>query len=284
MSNTPSLAVCIASHNTLTSRKEGLDNCLESLRKSVTHFQEKHPEVAVSVSWVDDASTDQTWEYVQEHLNLPLIGTKLKCCSHQGYARNLAAKLTNATYLTFCDSDDRFLKEHLAQCFESISCENSEYKKYGIAYTQARIDPALGIHPDWKQRISYTIPITKIIHRTAWEFVEGFPVHEIYKSTGAEDQDLMMLLGSIFKILRIDTETVEYCCYPNSFFERQLPKFRQDPASATLTADEQAKLELHRAREVYIQAKLELLKAKLIHGKWHEKLEDFAVNYQITAS
>lgn len=285
MNNLPSdptaLAICIASHNTLSTRKTGLDRCIESLNIAVKKIHSEYPDLTVIVSWVDDASTDSTWEYVQRKLQVPFTGTKLRTCSHQSYARNLAAKLTDSEYLCFCDSDDHFFPEHLVESYHHIQQSTSEGLKYAVGLTQVFIDPSLGIHPEWLPRISHTIPITKIIHRTAWEFVEGFPVHDLYKKTSTEDQDFMTLLGSVFQIQKIPLQTVEYCCYPDSYFEKQLDKFRKHPSEAQPTAFELKHLELHRANQAFLNAKLELLKCKLLHAGWHDRLSQFAVTYKL---
>jgi glycosyltransferase involved in cell wall biosynthesis len=276
---TPSLAICVASHNTFTQRRVGLERCVQSINEAVRVFLEAFPTAKVEVAWVDDASTDGTWEYVKEHLEVPMVGTKLKVCSHQSYARNLAAKLTDATYLLFCDSDDRYFPNHLIECYRAIRQPDLDGKLPGVVVSGVWIDPGLGIHPDWLPRIAHAIPITKIIHRSAWEFVEGFPVHDLYKVTSTEDQDLMTLLGSVFRVIKVGVETVEYCFYPDSYFARQLEKFRMPPDLAQPTPFERKNFVLHQANHAFLAAKLELLKCKLIHNGWHERLLPFQIAY-----
>ena len=282
MKSGPSFSVCVASHNTLTNREAGLSSCIHSLNESIQHAQQKLPDCQFTVVWVDDASTDNTLEFARENIKVPLVSSKLKICSQQGYARNLAAKLIDSEYLLFCDSDDVFHKDHIVKAYEAITSTAKDGKRYAVACMSAKTDPSLEIHPDWLPRISFTIPITKIIHRTAWEFVEGFPTGGLYKITSAEDQDLMTLLGSVFQILRSSEETVTYCHYPNSYFDRQLEKFRRTPEEAFLSEDEKRLLPIHQARLTFLNAKLETLKSKLLHTDWREKLCPFATAFTLS--
>ena len=92
----------------------------------------------------------------------------------------------------------------------------------------------------------------------------------------------MFLLNAVFQLLPIPKKTVEYCCYPGSYFESQLVKFRTDPELAKPTTKELQHLELHMTNEAFIQAKLELLKCKILHTDWNEKLSQFATTFKLT--
>lgn len=281
MKESPSVSVCVASHNTLSTRKNGLEKCLQGLNNSVAQFKKTFPNSEITISWVDDASSDNTWEYVQQHITAPLTGLQLKVCSQQGYARNLAAKLTHSDLIMFCDSDDFFYPQHIVQSVETILQPSENQKQYAAVSTTAHMSAELKIHENWIPKISHTIPITKIFHRVAWEFIEGFPVNDLYKITPVEDQDLMMLMASVFEIKKLEEETVEYICYAGSSFDRQLHKFQMDPTLQSLSEEDQKNLPIHQARERFLNEKLELLKTKLIHGNWHEKLSQFAVKYSL---
>jgi glycosyltransferase involved in cell wall biosynthesis len=277
------ISICIASYNTLSTRKEGLEACLKGLKKSIRFFNNLHQDVRVVVCWVDDASTDNTLEYVKYFLNKNKISyqyQRLKVNSHQGYCRNLATKLVASDYIMFCDSDDVYLEEHIKVCYDMINTQDSAGRKFGIASTLAYLSPELRIHPDWIPRISSTIPITKIVRREVWDFIEGFPNSDIYKKTGCEDEDFMKLANYFFGFLITkEAQTVEYCNYPGSFFDRQLPKFRKHPNLAEPDDDDKAKMELHRIRSLNIDHKLEYLKEKLVFTEWYNKLESLVTLY-----
>lgn len=231
---------------------------------------------------MDDGSTDDTLDYVKDNLRSPLVSVKLKQSSQQGYARNLASKLFQSDYILFCDSDDQFLPHHILTAYQAISTSDENGKFPAIASTTARMDANLGIHSSWVPRISHTIPITKIVSRSAWEFIEGFPVHDLYKRTPVEDQDIMALFSAFFNVKTVNDETVEYRCYPGSSFEKQLPNFKRHPDQAEMSQEDRENLPVHKARQQFLQAKLELLKAKLIHDNWAERLDQFSTNFRIS--
>lgn len=276
------ISICIASYNTLSTRKEGLDACLDGLDKSIRYFKKLHPDVSVIISWVDDASTDETYPYVDfilrcKDLEFKLL--KLKSNSHQGYCRNLATKVVDSDYIMFLDSDDVFLENHIKVCYDIIKGSDSAGRLIALASTNIHLDPELRVHPDWFTRIAGTIPITKIIRREIWEFMEGFPVNDIYKTTGCEDQDFIQLAQHFFTFIMCSAKTVEYKSYPGSFFERQLPKFRKHPNLMT-SSDEDSKLrDLHKIRTEFANNRLEYLKAKLVYTDWYQKLEKYSTSY-----
>lgn len=276
------ISVCISSYNTLSTRKEGLDACLEGLKNSIRFFDKLHPEVKVIISWVDDASIDETYHYVDSYFQVTEINTsmlRVKLNSHQGYCRNLASKLIDSDYIMFCDSDDVFKENHIAEAYELIQGKDSAGRLLGMVSTQAEFDKSLGVYPDWKPRISGTIPITKIIRRDIWEFIEGFPTEEVYRKTGCEDQDAFQLIQYFFTVGYGKTPTVKYKCYPGSFFETQLEKFRQHPNYMTPCKREQEVANLNRIRRIFLDQKLEYLKHKLMNTDWYSKLEKYVTNY-----
>lgn len=275
------ICIAIASYNTLSTRKEGLDACLKGLKNSIKYFNELHPDVKVVVSWVDDSSTDGTISHVHYELQgfVSIESLKLKRNSHQGYCRNLATKLMDSDYIMFCDSDDVFLEDHIKLCYDLIKTKDSAGRHLAMASTGAYFDPELRIYPDWKPRISATIPITKIIRRDVWEFLEGFPVNDIYKQTGCEDQDFFQLVQHFFHVGFARKETVEYKCYSGSFFETQLEKFSKHPNYMTPCKREQETANLHRIRRMYQEQRIEFFKHKLMNTDWYTKLEHVITNY-----
>lgn len=276
------LAVIVASYNTLSTREEGLYSCLDSIRDSYNQFKMNFPDKEVIVSWVDDASTDNTPDIVGKYfddVNIPFKLTRLKVNSHQAYARNLAAKVIKSDVLTFCDSDDAFLPNHLTTCYELISTCDSEGHKLGAGSTICKIDPKWGVHPDWIGRISGTIPITKVIRSEVFEFMEGFPVNDIYKITGCEDQAFIQILSKFFTVLVAGVETVEYKNYPGSFFDKQLPKFRQHPDNMVASQDDMEKGYLHDIRLKFEANLFDYLKRKLVGTDWSRRLEKYVVTY-----
>jgi len=276
------ICIAVSSYNTLSTRKEGLDDCIGGLRSSIELFNRHYPDVKVIISWIDDASTDGTLDYVEEtftNSNLQRKLLRLEKNSHQGYCRNLATKLVDSDYIMFCDSDDKFKENHIAVCYDIMKTQTPTDRYFAMISTQAYLDPELRVYPDWKSRISGTIPITKIIRRDVWEFLEGFPVNDIYKKTGCEDQDFFQLVNYFFLVGSCPTQTVEYCCYPESFFECQLEKFQKHPNYKTPSKREKIYANLHRIREIYNGYRLEYFRHKLMNTEWYSKLEHVLTKY-----
>jgi glycosyltransferase involved in cell wall biosynthesis len=95
VSGTPDVTIIIPTHN----RRALLHECLESLRR-----QE-------GISWeaivVDDASTDDTWSWLQQ-LNDPRVtALHQEQSQRQAVARNRAVPLARGRYLLFLDDDDQ---------------------------------------------------------------------------------------------------------------------------------------------------------------------------------
>ena len=102
MSHPPDVTIIIPTHN----RRALLHECLESLRR-----QE-------GVSWeaivVDDASTDETWPWLQQ-LNDPRVtALHQEESQRQAVARNRAVPLARGRFLLFLDDDDQLTPRALA--------------------------------------------------------------------------------------------------------------------------------------------------------------------------
>lgn len=276
------IVVVVTSYNTLSTRESGLIKCLNGIRLAYSRFKEKYPDKSVCISWIDDASTDLTVAYVDKYfselaLEIPYVMTRLGSNSHQGYCRNLGAKVVDSDFIMFCDSDDAYLDNHIINCYEAIQTKDSADRYVAMATANILTNRKLGIHPHWKPRIASTIPITKIIHRLAFDFIEGFPCHEIHKVIGCEDQDFVNIVNYFFNIIQIQEPSVEYCNYPGSFFDRQLPKFRVHPKKAP---DNKEHYDLHKVRELLLQERFNYLKYKLtLTPEWYTKLRSLSVKY-----
>ena len=109
-------SVIIATYN----RADYLRECLDSLA-SQTH---KNFETII----VDDGSTDNTKDIVDEFVNLITIKyLKISNSGFPGKPRNIAAKLANAEWLCFLDSDDKWTKDKLKICLSYL-------KDYDVVY------------------------------------------------------------------------------------------------------------------------------------------------------
>lgn len=268
---TETILLCIASYNTLSLGKHVLIRTLTSIVNAVLYLKKSNPETKVIISWVDDASTDNTVNclekfiegqesYIKNCFNI----TKLATNRGQAYCRNFSTALFDSDYIAIFDSDDEMLENHLSICLQAIKSQNPEGKSYAAASTLVKVDEALNIHPDWLPIISNTIPNTKIVRRDVWEFLEGFSTQGLYKKTGAEDTDFLQALTHFFYLAGANVQTVYYHCYKDNALDKQLLKFQMDPKdyfSKEDTFDTHPELtkireELHYNNIVYLENKL----------------------------
>jgi glycosyltransferase involved in cell wall biosynthesis len=227
---------------------------------------------------VDDASTDGTYEFLAERLAKLTITYKLealKVNSHQAYCRNHGVKAFNTKYIMFCDSDDEWFPNHIAQTYDAITAKDSHGRDICLVSTGVYTAPELQVHPEWAPRISSTIPFNKMMRRELFDFIEGFPCNDIYKKTGCEDQSFMQIADRFFHVLSVNTNTVQYHNYKGSFFDKQLPKFRLHPFFMALAPEPGAaeKMDLHKAINDSVNEKIEYLKKKLTYLDLNEKME-----------
>lgn len=97
---------------TLNSEKY-LGRCLESILNQSYAY--------IEILIVDAGSTDKTLEIVEYFKNRLTINLIRAPSSNMGEARNLAIKYARGGYITFCDSDDYFMKDkilHQVECLK----------------------------------------------------------------------------------------------------------------------------------------------------------------------
>lgn len=280
-----SILIVVPSYNNLTLKgKDSLDRCIKSIQDSISMFRKFNPAIPVKLSWVDDASTDNTYEYLQKSLSKLKVEYKLERLgvnSHQAYCRNHGSRAFPSKYIMFCDSDDEWFPNHIAQCYEAITSKDSHQRDIMLVSTQAFTAQDLQVHPDWAPRISGTIPFTKIVRRELFEFVEGFPTNDVFKLVGCEDQAFMSIVDRFFHLLYVNYPTVRYHNYPGSFFDRQLTKFRLHPyfQATTITDKDRENGKFHQLISQLVTEKIEYLKAKLVYTDLNVQFENFSVKF-----
>lgn len=279
------IVVVVPSYNNLTIKgKESLDMSINSIKVSIDHLKALFPNVIVYISWVDDASKDGTAEYIEEKLkslDIPFKFESLKVNSHQGYCRNHGVRAFNTKYITFCDSDDEWFPPHLAQLYECITAKDSHGRDICAVSSLVYTDPDLQVHPDWVPRISGTIPFNKMIRREVFDFIEGFPVNDVFKKQGCEDQVFIQLVNRFFHVVTLGVFTVKYHNYKNSFFDKQLKKFRLHPAYMGLAMDDytEDKRRLDTLINKFHEEKIEYLKGKLTYLDLNRSFENLCAKF-----
>jgi hypothetical protein len=110
--------------------------------------------------------------------------------------------------------------------------------------------------------MSNTNPITKIIRREVWEFLEGMPTDFLYKKIGGEDCAFINIFSAFFRAYIVNNITTKYWEYPGSCLSGQSEKFKNDPAdSDKFPTMPQEKEEL---RNFLISKKIQYLQRKAV--------------------
>jgi len=280
-----SIIIVVPSYNNLTIKgEESLERCICSIEGAIEGMTKFFPHVKIYLSWVDDASTDATPLFLEKRLaklTIPYKLETLKVNSHQGYCRNHGVKAFSTKYIMFCDSDDEWFPNHIVQSYEAITSKDSHGRDIMMVSTQVFTAPDLQVHPEWAPRISSTIPFNKTMRRELFDFVEGFPVNDIYRKIGCEDQSFMQIVDRFFHVLYVGNNTVRYHNYKGSFFDKQLPKFRLHPYFMGVAQEPGAaeKVDLYKAMNKSVNEKIEYLKEKLTYLDLNESFEGFCTKF-----
>lgn len=229
------MLIVIPSYNIISTRNEQcLYNSIDSIVKAYLFFQNKFPNVEINCNWVDDASTDGTYGKVVEIINsyepdIAKIFETFRLAVNKGaaFCRNYAVSLKKADYICFLDADDEMLKDHLVVCYNLINKKDEEGKKAAIGITKALFDEKYSIHESWKNHLCLGFPMTKIIRYDVFDFVEGFPTKEIYRTTGGEDFELAYSILKFFKPILTNKQTIKYNIYENSTMWKRLDAYKE---------------------------------------------------------
>jgi glycosyltransferase involved in cell wall biosynthesis len=243
------------------------------------------PGLEVYVGCCDDASADATPDYIADYFRgrdwFQLVRNRVN--HYIGFSRNVAASQFATDLVCLLDADDEYKEDHLFVCADVMEKGRDPLgKKFLAACTMAEFSTP--VHPDWTPRLSGTIPITKVVHRTAWEFVEGMSMEGAFPKISCEDQFLMQKLSFFFNVVRVANVTVRYWNYPGSFFDRQLHKFTKPATDYDPRTDEPEDLhDLHALRVQVQQFFLNYLSQKFVCLRWKEKLQEYSVRFPYAA-
>lgn len=281
------ILICIPSHNTLSRGVHVLERTIRSLDEAIKYAKNQYPDLEIFVSWVDDASNDNTPLEVMHIFNMfdipNSLMTALENKKGPAFCRNLAASLIDSDYITFFDSDDIMHPEHLAELYKIMTLRNEKGLSYGIGMTKLQFDPEIEIHESWfpnvEKHTSLYVPFTKIIRREVWEFLEGFPEEHLYNITGSEDHDFAWILLEFFQLGFSEKQTVLYCNYPGSFLDKKRPMFANDVKeykkhlfqNGFNEKLDKKRLELYKKRRKYIMKKTK--------SKYKQNLEKVLKNF-----
>lgn len=139
----PFFSIIIPAYNVMS---YGMERCLNNI------WNQGLDEQLYEVICVDDYSTDNTWEYLQQtalnHGNMRVFRHNEN--KRQGAARNTGIKSARGSYILFLDSDDYFAPDFLPQLYDKLNnssldvlvydcirtCNGREYSRLDLTKTQ----------------------------------------------------------------------------------------------------------------------------------------------------
>jgi teichuronic acid biosynthesis glycosyltransferase TuaG len=191
-----SVAVIIPTYNRASSLKRAIDSVQAQTVKDL------------DVIVIDDGSDDDTCDIVQAYANCRYVKTE-----HSGLpavARNVGARMTDATYLAFLDSDDEWLPHKIEKQLAAISC--------GLVCSNASLNgerPYLRPGQKHTGRVlkelltdNFVITSSVLVRRDLFKRAGGFC--EDPKLRGIEDYDLWLRLAAFTDFRYIDEELLLY--------------------------------------------------------------------------
>lgn len=288
------ILVVIPSHNTISTKGEGiLEKSIDSLVKSYRFLTKQYPHVRMNCAIVDDASTDGTYEKITEIINAyePNISELFEVSpigvnKGAAFCRNYAASLKNFDYICFLDSDDEMYENHLTVCYQLMQQTNPDGKMAAVGITKASFDEKYDIHESWKNHLSIGFPMTKIIRKEAWDFIEGFPINDVFKVFGGEDFHFIRLLQEFFQPIFSSENTIKYNIYQNSTMEKRIeiykkPLSEHDELLKGNTIQIKEYKKTLKIQKTLFKNNLEYLEFKFKKMGHAEKFADFALNPKV---
>ncbi|MEM6502511.1 MAG: glycosyltransferase family 2 protein [Cyanobacteria bacterium P01_C01_bin.89] len=246
---------------------------LDSLAVAIQQFQRHYPQVPLDGVIVDDRSTDHTVAIAQTWLNALNLSSPWQLVSqpqNQGLsaARNRGARETQGDILCFCDDDDIYFPQHFQKIYEGFQMPLPLAAPFLVDLPGDRpaiVSTSMGfsnsIHPQWKQGLESTMIQNRGIRRTLHNFIGGFPEDPCFRS-GGEDIAYSRWAETFGRRHHLLIETLEYCRYPGSHFDRQLEQFQRSPNLEQLgteqgaedQARDQARHRVYRERDRQLRA------------------------------
>src|SRR5206468_3816108 len=95
---------------------------LRSVDQAVDFFATRYPRVSVEIIVVDDGSTDNSFQLIQEYTRTKPFYQLIPRhkASNPSCARNVGATASKGDLLFFLDGDDLFLPNHLYECYRVL--------------------------------------------------------------------------------------------------------------------------------------------------------------------
>ena len=283
-----SLSIVITTYQ-CTRRSPGpaiFQRTLNSLAVAIQTFQRAYPAVVLDGVIVDDRSTDETVAIAQTWLNSLHLSDPWQLLIQpenggQAAARNRGARATQGDILCFCDDDDIYFPRHFQLIYEGFQTPLPLAAPFLVdlpgdrpATVTTGMRFSAPIHPDWHQGLESSMVQNRGIRRSLHEFIGGFPTDDCFRS-GGEDLAYVRWAETFGRQHHIPIETLEYCRYYGSHFDRQYEKFRKPLNLSQLSDQLQSspeELTLNQARiEAYGQGDQKL--REKFQKQWLDQLQ-----------
>ncbi len=207
--NKPFFSVIIPTYNRATFIEKAVHSVLY---QTFTDFE---------IIVVDDASTDNTEEIVKRIKDNRIIYIKNETNKERCITRNIGIQNSKGLYITFLDSDDYHLNNHLEVLYKEI--KERSYPKavfFTNAYNESkkegrskRLNDNFEEHNPYRYIIKYTFNVQRVaVHKAIFE-VFKFDENIIV----CEDMDVFLRINTKFPIYHIKKETTVYFHNPESF-------------------------------------------------------------------
>lgn len=155
---------------------------------------------------VDDGSSDTTREAIQDHLLDPRISYSFEVNSGPAMARNRGIASAHGEYITFIDSDDEYLPDHLQRRYDMLKGSDIDLLHGGMEvigdpYVADRFDNTKRIHI-----ADCAVGGTFFIRRTLADALGGF--QDVLYGDDADFAQRAKEQGA--KVVKVDFPTYRY--------------------------------------------------------------------------
>lgn len=200
-----------------------LERCLQSLRK------QQSDTVQYEVIFVDDCSTDGTFEYLQKQAATQTHWRVLQLDKNSGSPsrpRNRGTEVALGDYVFFLDCDDEILPDTLTQHLAYARAQDACVLRGYLLSDDGKTQEAMNQLPDWHSGLSKTERIEKIISRQSTTVPSLIKMHILKTHAISWPEDIRVGEDSVFLAqLLAHAQRIEYIEHPTFVYNRR-PSFQ----------------------------------------------------------
>jgi cellulose synthase/poly-beta-1,6-N-acetylglucosamine synthase-like glycosyltransferase len=238
----------------------------KGVRKTVNSiFNQKYPNDKITIYLIDDGSTDNTFESMQQLAkknDFNVIVIKQKINKGKAAAMNVALKQVKTTYFACLDADSEI---NASALYESMAVFESR-KKEGVAI----VTPVMGVDSpkkviEWMQKIEYatTMFLVRILSYIDCNYVAPGPF-SIYRS------DIIKKIGGFSEDTITEDQDIAYAIQKEHF------KIVQSPHTKVITRVPNTVKSLYKQRNRWFKGSLQCIR-KYKHVILNKEYGDFGL-------